>query len=83
MVVSGPRYHFNSPIALASDGSHVWVANSGSDTVTAANASNGSWVRTAAGSSLGLSNPRALVIARQRVWVANNNSDSLTELPPG
>ncbi|NNN08856.1 MAG: hypothetical protein HKL85_06635 [Acidimicrobiaceae bacterium] len=44
--ISGGPYYFNFPEALASDGSHLWVANKGGSSVTELNSSNGSLVRT-------------------------------------
>jgi DNA-binding beta-propeller fold protein YncE len=33
-VVTGPSYEFDDPSAIAADGAHLWVANSGADSVT-------------------------------------------------
>jgi hypothetical protein len=33
-VISAPRYHFVTPNGIASDGTHLWVANEGGQSVT-------------------------------------------------
>jgi hypothetical protein len=78
-VYSGGSYGFNTPIAVASDGTHVWVANDGGNSVTELNASNGSWVRTPSGGRYGFNNPQAVAADGTHVWVANL-SGSVTEL---
>jgi DNA-binding beta-propeller fold protein YncE len=32
--VSGDSYGFDSPLAIAFDGTHIWVANNGNNSVT-------------------------------------------------
>lgn len=74
-----------SQVALAYDGSHVWVASA--SFVSEVNADDATYVRPAVGepfgSDFGLHQPSALAVAGGRVWVANARADSLTELPAG
>jgi hypothetical protein len=44
--LSGGRYGFYYPSAIAADGTHVWVTNVGNDSVIELNSSAGSWVQT-------------------------------------
>jgi hypothetical protein len=78
-VVSGASYGFNGPWGIASDGTHVWVANYGGNwgighSVTELNASNGSLVRTIPGFQY----PFFVAVEGSHVWVANG--DSVAEL---
>jgi hypothetical protein len=64
-----------SPIALAFDGAHMWVANAGSDNVTKLRASDGAVLGTfPAGTS-----PSALAFDGANVWVASS-LDTVTKL---
>jgi len=40
-VLKGPVYGFNKPGAVASDGTHIWVTNSGGGSVTELDATTG------------------------------------------
>ena len=46
---SGGSYGFNGPEGLATDGSHIWVANSFGNSVTELDATTGAWIRTLSG----------------------------------
>jgi YVTN family beta-propeller protein len=48
---------FDLPNALSSDGTHVWVANEGNNTVTELDASTGALVQVISGSSYGFDSP--------------------------
>jgi DNA-binding beta-propeller fold protein YncE len=48
-VITGRPYGFDQPAAIAIAGSHVWVANFGSNTVTELNTNDGSLVRVFGG----------------------------------
>jgi YVTN family beta-propeller protein len=65
-----------SPVAISSDGRHVWVANQGDNTVTELLASDGSFLRTIA---VGWS-PSSIWSDGTHVWVANQNDNTVTEL---
>jgi hypothetical protein len=80
--LSGGRYGFNSPVAIADDGVHVWVANGLGDSVTELDASNGQWVRTLSG----IPSPVAIAVGGARVWVVSapdHGPGSVTEIPAG
>ena len=83
-VYSGHSYGFADPVAIAVDGSHLWVANVGNDSVTELNADDGAWIRTVPGrgsngsGQYGFSRPDAIAVDGARVWVANY--DSVTEV---
>jgi hypothetical protein len=85
-VLAGRRYGLNNPSAIAVDGTHIWVANSGGadgGSVTELNASNGSRIRTRSGGSYGLTGPYAIAVDGAHIWVVNGNGDSLAVLPAG
>jgi YVTN family beta-propeller protein len=71
----------NNPVAISSDGTHVWVADEGGfgyggNTVNELDASDGSLVQTIpVGSS-----PDAISSDGTDVWVANFGDDTVTEL---
>jgi DNA-binding beta-propeller fold protein YncE len=48
-VISGPSYGFNQPDAVASDGTHVWVANFYANTLTELSAKTASLVQVISG----------------------------------
>ena len=75
-VYSGDSYGFNHPLAIAVDGTHVWVANYGGGSVTELNASNGSWERTL----YGFNEPGRIAVDGTHIWVPNSSGDSVTEL---
>jgi YVTN family beta-propeller protein len=66
----------NRPLAVSSDGTHVWVANYDSNTVSELNASDGSLVQTIPVGSA----PRGISSDGDDVWVADEASDAVTEL---
>ena len=68
----------NAPIAVSSDGSHVWVANFYGNTVTELNASDGSLVRTITDGVVPYGGaPDAVSSDGTHAWVANRGTDSL------
>jgi len=87
--VSGLKYGFDFPSAVAVSGGHVWVANYWGGSVTELNASDGSWVRTLSGGRYGFIQPSAITVAGSHIWVANaggaadNGGGSVTELNAG
>ena len=65
-----------SPQAIAFDGTHMWVANNGSNNVTEINA-NGSVASTfRAGQA-----PLGIAFDGAHMWVTNNGSNNVTQLP--
>ena len=44
-VIRGSRYGFDGPVAVSSDGTHVWVANESGGSVTELNATTGALVK--------------------------------------
>jgi hypothetical protein len=75
---------FSDISALATDGSHLWVANWGGNSITELDPTNGSLVRTISGASYHFNAPDALAADGSHLWVANggsnNGGNSLTEL---
>jgi YVTN family beta-propeller protein len=64
------------PVAVSSDGTHVWVANQGGNTVTELNASTGAVVQT-----IGVGDfPDAVSSDGTHVWVANAGGNTMTEI---
>ncbi len=66
----------NSPTAISSDGTHVWTANFGDNTVTEINASTGSVVQTIPVGNA----PCCLSSDGTNVWVSNFNDGTVTEI---
>jgi hypothetical protein len=74
---------FNQPVAVSSDGTHVWVANDGTDSVSELDAATGALVQVISGPSYGFAQPDAVSSDGTHVWVANLNpryGNSVTEL---
>ncbi len=65
---------FLVPRAIAADGSHLWVTNEGSNTLTELNASNGSLVRVINAKVDQLEHPGAIVAYGPHVWVLSGIS---------
>jgi DNA-binding beta-propeller fold protein YncE len=70
---------FNGSIAVTSDGTHVWVANSSGNSVTELSASAGGLVRVIFGRRYGFDHPDAIAPGGTHVWVANEGDQSVTE----
>jgi hypothetical protein len=66
-------YGFNYPYAMASDGSHLWVANVFGNSVTELSAVNGAWIRTLVNSPGGFAfdRPQSVTYADGDIWVVN------------
>ena len=78
--LSATQYQFSAPDQILYDGSHLWVANSGGNTVTEVNPSDGSLVRVLSGTSYGFDSPQGMAFDGSHLWVANEDSDSVTEV---
>ena len=65
-----------APFGLAFDGANIWVANSGSDTVTKLRASDGVVLGTF---SVG-DNPSCIAFDGANVWITNSLGNSVTRL---
>jgi YVTN family beta-propeller protein len=66
----------SEPTFVSSDGTHVWVANLGGNTVSELDASTGSVIQTIAVGSL----PQGVSSDGTHVWVANGGSNTVSEL---
>ncbi len=64
------------PVAVAFDGSSIWVANQSSDNVTKLRASDGETLGTFAVGD----GPSAVAFDGSSIWVANHSSDDVTKL---
>jgi DNA-binding beta-propeller fold protein YncE len=82
-LLAGSGYGFNGPVAVAADGTHVWVADNdgGGGSVTELDAATGGLAQLLTGPKYQLSTPAAIAVAGTRVWVANSGGDSVTEFP--
>jgi sugar lactone lactonase YvrE len=76
----GGEYGVSSPVGLASDGSHIWVANAKSNTVTEFIAKTGTVVRVLASSVYALNNPTAVASDGRFVFVLNSSGNSVTQI---
>jgi len=73
----GTSYPVGSlPVGIAFDGTNLWVANEGADTVTKLRSSDGSLVGTYPVGA----KPVAIAYDGASVWVANSGSDNVTRL---
>jgi DNA-binding beta-propeller fold protein YncE len=72
----GSSYGFGGPHAVASDGTHVWVANSLGDSVSELDASSGALVRVLLASRFGFSMPDAVSSDGTDVWMADDGLGS-------
>lgn len=52
-----PSTQFNHPSAITADGTRIWVANTGGDSVTELNAATGLPIRVLTGPGTGLTGP--------------------------
>ena len=66
----------SQPLGLAFDGANIWVADFGTNNVTALSASSGMVVGT---TSVG-SGPQAVAFDGANIWVTNYNSNNVTKL---
>ena len=77
---------FSGPFAVSSDGSHVWVANNGNESVTELDASTGALIHELSGPSYnfgfadGIDEAGAISSDGVHVWTANPRTNSVTEL---
>ena len=81
--LSGPHvfgWGFEAPEGISSDGTHVWVANYGGDSVTELNAATGTLVKVITSAGCRFNQPAAVSVDGTHTWVANVQGDSVTEL---
>ena len=71
---------FNTASAVSSDGTHVWAANGGGNSVTELDAATGALVRVITGTKYRFNGPYGISSDGTHVWVANESGDSVTEL---
>jgi DNA-binding beta-propeller fold protein YncE len=62
---------FDGPVAISSDGTHVWVANFSGNSVTELDAATGTVVRVIKGPKYGVRCPAGILSDGTHVWVAN------------
>ena len=75
LVVSGPRYRFDFPGAIAAAGTYIWIANGyggrfGRGSLTELNTRTGRLVRSLSGD--GINGPVALAVSGDDLWVLND-----------
>jgi DNA-binding beta-propeller fold protein YncE len=76
---------FDEPVAIASDGTDVWVANQADSdldltpSISELSAATGDLVQVLSASSYGLNDPTAVASDGAHVWVTNGVADSVTE----
>jgi hypothetical protein len=63
---------FDSPAAIATHGSNIWVANQTSNSVVAFNMTTGTNVFTITGKSTGIVAPKAIIAAGANIFVASS-----------
>lgn len=75
-------YHFRQPGAIATDGSHVWVANLDGNSVTEVDAATGKLVRVL-NTGFHFDTPAGILADGSHVWVGNWGNNTVTELTEG
>jgi hypothetical protein len=78
-ITVGVTYGFNRPNGILSDGTDVWVTDSGSNAVTELDAATGAWIQTLSGAPYGFQNPNGLADDGTNIWVTDTGGDSVTE----
>jgi len=76
--LSGPSYGFNDPVAVAGNGTDLFVVNN-SGSVTEINEASGALVQILQGSAYALNSPSAILIDGQDAWVTNSGDNGVTE----
>jgi len=71
---------FSAPGAVASDGTHTWVANELGNSVTELDATTGAFVAVISRAADGFDGPDAVACDGTHVFVANYGGNSVTEL---
>jgi DNA-binding beta-propeller fold protein YncE len=77
-VISDQAFDFESPDALAFDGSNIWVANERGASVTEISAADGTLVRNITRG--GLDDPDSFAFDGTHIWVGSDSSSDLTEI---
>lgn len=79
-ILGEDRTGFDQPVALATDGKNLWVANAGNNTVTEVVGGVAGGVKTTVIGPGEFADPAALAYANGVVWVANAKSNVLAGL---
>ncbi len=74
------EYGISSPTGVASDGTHIWVANANSNSLTEFIARSGNVVRVIADQRYALNNPVDVVSNGRYVFVLNSRNNSITQI---
>lgn len=74
------NYGLDAPAAVASDGTHIWVASILNGTVSEFDTSDGTLIRTLSGGDYGFNRPIGVIATATRIWVVNSGDTSVTEL---
>jgi hypothetical protein len=78
IITKDAPYNFSGIMGLAFDGVNIWVTNSDGNSVTAFNASNGSFLMHLNSSVYGFSNPDEITFdnVNRNMWVVNSSNNS-------
>lgn len=71
-------HHLDEPDAIAAYGSHLFVANRASNSVSELRASGGSFVALISGGRFRINKPSALLVVGKYLFVANEGNDTVT-----
>jgi subtilase family serine protease/6-phosphogluconolactonase (cycloisomerase 2 family) len=74
------NYDFDHPDAVSSNGTDVFVADPGNNTLTEISASTADLVRVLSGSSYAFNDPVAISAKGAYVWVANAKANTVTQI---
>jgi hypothetical protein len=86
-VLKGGAYRFDGPLAITSDGVHVWVANERTSSLTEVNAKTGAFVTFIKGKNFGLDVVTGIASNGSDIWVTSlgtsaTTGNSVTEIDP-
>ena len=80
VILNSADYGFSNVVAIASDGSHVWVVNTSGDSVTEIDAQDGSLVQLLSGGRYAFNQPTAIAFDGSHLWITNGGGNSVTEM---
>ena len=80
VILNSADYGFSNVVAIASDGSHVWVVNTSGDSVTEIDGQDGSLVQLLSGGRYAFNQPTAIAFDGSHLWITNGGGRSVTEI---
>jgi hypothetical protein len=79
-ILNDSSYGFASPEGIAFDGSHMWITNRDSNSITEVNSGDGTLARTFTTGNYGLDGPTTAIFDGRHLWVVNFGGNSVTAI---